>query len=119
LYTDIIVEVSDELYPVIVEIKREKATAYSTPDVSQICAQIYNYQKALSEELSKDLRASVPASNIKAYFICGKKAFDKLDDNDRIKLQRSGIELRCYDELIRTAKRIFEVNIGEDLEDFS
>ena len=87
--------------------------------MNQICAQIYNYQKALSEELSKELRASVPASNIKAYFICGKKAFDKLDDNDRIKLQRSGIELRCYDELIRTAKRIFEVNIGEDLEDYS
>ena len=42
-----------------------------------------------------------------------------MNDNDRIKLQRSGIELRCYDELIRTAKRIFEVNICEDLEDFS
>ncbi|MBR2907826.1 MAG: ATP-binding protein [Clostridia bacterium] len=119
LYTDIIVEVSDETYPVIVEIKREKATAYSTPDVNQICAQIYNYQKSLSEELSKELRISVPASNIKSYFICGKKAFDKLDDNDRMKLQRSGIELRCYDELIRTAKRIFEVNIGEDLEGLS
>lgn len=119
LYTDIIVEVSDELYPVIVEIKREKATAYSTPDVNEICAQIYNYQKALSEELSKNLRCSVPASHIKAYFVCGKKAFDKLDDNDRMKLQVSGIELRCYDELIRTARRIFEVNIGEDIEDIS
>ena len=116
LYTDIIVEVSDEAYPVIVEIKREKATAYSTPNVNEICAQIYNYQKALSEELSKEHRCIVLANNIKAYFICGKKAFDKLDDNDRIKLKLSGIELRCYDELIRTAKRIFEVNIDEDLE---
>lgn len=119
LYTDIIVEVTDEQYPVIVEIKREKAIAYSTPDVNAICAQIYNYQKALSEELSKELRTSVPARNIKAYFVCGKKAFDRLDDNDRVKLQVSGIELRCYDELIRTSKRIFEVNIGEDLEGLS
>lgn len=116
LYTDIIVEVSDERYPVIVEIKREKATAYSTPNVNEICAQIYNYQKGLSTELSKEYGFVVAASDIRAYFICGKAAFDKLDINDRTKLKQAGIELRYYDELIRTAKRIFEVSFGEDLE---
>lgn len=116
LYTDIIVEVSDEIYPVIVEIKREKATKYSTPNVNEICTQIYNYQKGLSEHLSKEYGNVISADKIKAYFICGQKAFDKLDDNDRTKLQSNGISLRSYDELIRTSKRIFEVSFGEDLE---
>ena len=115
LYTDIIVEVTDELYPVVVEIKREKATSYSTPNVNEICTQIYNYQKAIAEDLSKHGKG-VSASDIKAYFICGKKAFDKLDSNDRSKLEQNGIQLRSYDELIKTSKRIFEVSFGEDLE---
>lgn len=116
LYTDIIVEVSDEIYPLIVEIKREKATKYSTPNVNEICTQIYNYQKGLSEHLSKEYGTIISADKIKAYFICGQKAFDKLDGNDRTKLQSNGISLRSYDELIRTSKRIFEVSFGEDLE---
>lgn len=115
LYTDIIVEVTDELYPVVVEIKREKATSYSTPNVNDICTQIYNYQKAIAEDLVKH-GYNVGANDIKAYFICGKKAFDKLDSNDRSRLKQNKIELRSYDELIRTSKRIFEVNYGEDLE---
>ena len=115
LYTDIIVEVTDELYPVVVEIKREKATSYSTPNVNEICNQIYNYQKAIAEDLSK-YGKSVSATDIKAYFICGKKAFDKLDSNDRSKLEQNRINLRSYDELIKTSRRIFEVSFGEDLE---
>ena len=94
LYTDIIVEVTDEQYPVLVEIKREKATAYSVPNINEICTQIYNYQKAIAEDLSKSLRTRILATDIKAYFVCGKKAFDKLDDNDR----DNGIEIRAYDE---------------------
>lgn len=117
LYTDIIVEVSDEIYPVLVEIKREKATKYSTPDVTQICTQIYNYQKVISEKLTRELGHTVTARDIKAYFICGQKAFDKLDQNDRDKLNQNGIILKSYDELIRTSKRIFEVSFGEDIGD--
>lgn len=117
LYTDIIVEVTDEMFPVVVEIKREKATAYSTPNVNEICAQIYNYQKGISSSLSKILGKRVLANEIKAYFICGEDAFNKLDSNDREKLDNNGIKLCSYDELIKTAKRIFEVSFGEDLED--
>lgn len=115
LYTDIIIEVTDELYPIVVEIKREKATAYSTPDVNEICTQIYNYQKGIAEALTKEYGTRVLADQIKAYFVCGRSAFDKLDANDRDRLKKNGIELRSYDELIRTAKRVFEVNYGEDI----
>ena len=119
LYTDIIVEVSDEIYPVLIEIKREKATKYSMPNVTEISSQIYYYQKVMSENLTRELGHTVNADDIKAYFICGQKAFEKLDENDRNKLMRDGICLRSYDELIRTAKRIFEVNFGDEIEDIS
>ena len=116
LYTDIIVEVTDEMYPVIVEIKREKVTAYSVPDVNEICTQIYKYQKGIAEDLTRKLGQTVAAKDIKAYFVCGTVAFNKLDHNDRDKLKSAGIEIRSYEELIRTSKRIFEVSYGEDLE---
>lgn len=116
LYTDIIVEVTDELYPIIVEIKREKATAYSVPDVNEISNQIYNYQKGLAQTLTVEYGRTVLAKDIKAYFICGSIAFNKLDQNDRDKLTSSGIQIRSYDELIRTSKCIFAVSYGEDLE---
>lgn len=116
MYTDIIIEVTDELYPVVVEIKREKATAYSTPDVNEICAQVYNYQKGIAEALTKEYGKRILANEIKAYFVCGQLAFNKLDANDRDKLEANRIELRSYDELLRTSKRVFEVSYGEDLE---
>ena len=115
LYTDLIVEVSDETWPIIVEIKREKATRYSAPDVQHICNQIYKYKKALSEYMSRARNTRITAQEIKSYFICGQKAFDKLDNNDRDLLAQNGIRLRCYDELVRTSRRIYEVNFSEDL----
>ena len=115
LYTDIIVEVTDEIYPVIVKIKQEKATAYSTTNVNKICTQLYNYQKGMAEAIERETGRRVLASEIKTYFICGSVAFNKLDTNDRDKLKTNGIEVRSYDELIRTAKRVFEVSYGEDL----
>lgn len=114
-YTDIIVEVTDEQFPVVVEIKRDKATAYSAPNANEIITQIYNYQKAIAEHLTKEFGKDVLASDIKAYFICGKKAFDKLDRNDRDLLKRQGITAHSYEELIRISKRIFEISYNEDL----
>ena len=116
LYTDIIVEVTDEMYPVVVEIKREKATAYSVPDVNEICTQVFNYKKGIAEDLTRKFGQTVLAKDIKAYFICGTVAFNKLDQNDRDRLKSAGIEIRSYEELLRTSKRIFEVSYGQDLE---
>lgn len=116
LYTDLIVEVSDEDFPIIIEIKREKATAYSTPNVYDICTQINKYKTALSEVLTKEKGQTVYAKDIKSYFICGDVAFNKLDQNSRDILATNHINIRSYDELIRTAKRIYEVNFSEDIE---
>lgn len=116
LYTDLIIEVSDEDFPIIIEIKREKATSYSTPNVNEICNQIYKYKVALSDILTKEKGKTIYAKDIKSYFICGDVAFKKLDQNARDSLVANGINIRSYDELIRTAKRIYEVNFKEDIE---
>jgi hypothetical protein len=116
LYTDLIVEVSDEDFPIIIEIKREKATDYSTPNVYEICTQINKYKTALSDVLTKEKGQMVYAKDIKSYFICGDVAFNKLDQNSRDILTTNNINIRSYDELIRTSKRIYEVNFNEDIE---
>lgn len=116
LYTDLIIEVSDEDFPVIIEIKREKATNYSTPNVHEICTQINKYKLALAEVLTRDKGRTIYAKDIKSYFICGDVAFNKLNQDARDILSRNGIMIRSYDELIRTSKRIYEVNFNEDIE---
>ncbi len=41
-------------------------------------------------------------------------AFKKLSIDDRDKLDRNGIIIRSYDQLLRAAKRIYEVHFGDD-----
>ena len=114
-YIDIIVNVASELNPVIVEIKREKATAYSVPNSTTIITQILGYRKAIADELKKQPdRATLRASDIKAYFICGDTALSKLSSDDRQALMTNGIELKSYDILIRQAEAIFSANFGLD-----
>lgn len=72
---DIIVETSQELYPIIVELKREKDTSYSTPTVHEIITQINKYRSLIIEEIKRENPgSSIPPTNIKAYFICGNAA---------------------------------------------
>lgn len=113
-YIDIIMEVAGEPNPVIVEIKREKATAYSTPNVMEISNQIYGYQKAIAEHLRKQPDRSVNPEDIKAYFICGKKAFEKLSGDDHRHLNNNHISVKSYDILIKQAEVIFSSNFGLD-----
>lgn len=114
-YIDIIIDVAGEINPVIVEIKREKATAYSVPNSQEIITQILGYKKAIAEELKKQPeRATLRAADIKAYFICGDAAMSKLSADDRQDLINNHIELKSYDILIRQAEAIFSTNFGLD-----
>lgn len=114
-YIDIIIDVAGEINPVIVEIKREKATAYSVPNSQEIITQILGYKKAIAEELKKQPeRATLRAADIKAYFICGDTAMSKLSADDRQDLSNNHIELKSYDILIRQAEAIFSTNFGLD-----
>lgn len=114
-YIDIIIDVAGEVNPVIVEIKREKATAYSAPNGQEILSQILGYKKAIVEELKKQPeRATIRVADIKAYFICGDTAMSKLSADDREILINNHIELKSYDILIRQAEAIFSTNFGLD-----
>ncbi|MBQ8684577.1 MAG: ATP-binding protein [Clostridia bacterium] len=116
-YIDIIIDVASEINPVIVEIKREKATSYSVPNCQEIIIQLLGYKKAIAEELKKQPdRASLRAADIKAYFVCGDVAMSKLSADDRQDLINNRIELKSYDILIRQAEAIFSAGFGLDEE---
>lgn len=116
-YIDIIIDVASEINPVIVEIKREKATSYSVPNCQEIITQLLGYKKAIAEELKKQPdRASLRAADIKAYFVCGDIAMSKLSADDRQDLINNRIELKSYDILIRQAEAIFSAGFGLDEE---
>ncbi len=117
--TDIILEVIDEPFPIIIELKRDKATGYSAPNSKEVVNQIQDYRTAIAQKLTLDSidNSSVSASEIKAYFICGSKAMAKLktvkDDYDHIR--KNDIILISYDSLIQRAKKLLEVMFKNDI----
>ncbi len=115
--TDIVIEVSDEKYPVVIELKREKKTQYSAPDAIDASTQIFKYRKGICQKLQEDKGDIVSPSEIKAYFICGNKALAELHANksDIELLEKYDIEVMSYQTMIATAKRILEVMFETDL----
>lgn len=109
--SDIIVRVADEPYPIICELKRELGTGYSAPNYREIISQISLYRNAISENISKDNR--IPISNfqdIKAYFICGTRAYDRLSVLELNELKNNKIELLTYQKIIERAKSAYKVD---------
>lgn len=107
--TDIITRVADEPFPIICELKREKRTNYSVPDISEIKNQIYKYRRFVADEINrsdKPIKVS-STTDIKAYFICGKVAKDKLTEMDLDELRRDNIDLKTYQDIIRQAERVY------------
>lgn len=105
---DIIVETSQELYPIIVELKREKDTSYSKPTVHEIITQINKYRSLIIEEIKRENPgSSIPPTNIKAYFICGNAAEKKLHSSDRELLKMNQIEFDTYEKILEKAKATF------------
>ena len=118
--TDIILEVIDEPLPIIIELKREKSTGYSAPNSKEVVNQIQDYRTAIAQRLTSDSidNSKVSASKIKAYFICGNKAMEKLkfnqDDYDHI--IKNDITLISYDSIVKRAKKLLEVMFQNDLQ---
>ena len=112
---DIIVETSQELYPIIVELKREKDTSYSTPTVHEIITQINKYRSLIIEEIKRENPgSSIPPTNIKAYFICGNAAEKKLHSSDRELLKMNQIEFDTYEKILEKAKATFILPFDTD-----
>lgn len=117
LRTDIILEVSDERLPIIVELKREKKTQYSAPDAVDAQNQIFKYRRAICKKIQETEGKTYEPNDIKAYFICGTQAIQKLRDNtsDLSLLETNHINVMSYETMISTAKRILEVMFETDL----
>lgn len=89
--TDIIIRTADEPFPIICELKREKKTGYSTPNVSDIQTQIAKYREFIADEID---RSDIPIKvndneDIKAFFICGDEAYRKLTSRNLNTLKSS------------------------------
>lgn len=105
--TDIIIKVAEENYPIICELKREASTSYSTPNVEEIKTQISKYRRMILEDLRNDgINISNP-QDIKSYFICGEKAFEKIKDYEKIDLKNSDIVVLTYQKMIKTAQGVY------------
>lgn len=117
LRTDIIIEVSDERYPIIVELKRDKATKYSTPNALEVQNQIYKYRRAIAQKIQENEGIDVRADDIKAYFICGTKALHELRQNtsDMDLLNKNNIQIMSYETMVNTASKTLSVIFDTDL----
>ena len=107
--TDIIIRTADEPFPIICELKREKKTGYSTPNVSDIQTQVAKYREFISDEIE---RSDIPIKvndnkDIKAFFICGDEAYRKLTSRNLNTLKSSNIIVLTYRDIISQAERVY------------
>lgn len=105
--SDILVQVGEEPYPIICELKREKKTSYSSPDIQGIISQISRYRKSISDILIHDQIPIHSRNNIIAYFICGDHVLTKFAPIDRTELENNNIQLLSYQQMIEKARRIY------------
>lgn len=114
--TDIILEISDDPFPIIVELKREKKTAFSAPDVDEVLRQICCYRRAIVQKLREQNKQDIDPFRINAYLICGSEALTKLNSNtaDLSILDQNKIIIISYEQIIQRAKRILEVMFEQD-----
>lgn len=107
---DIVVSVSEENFPIIVELKRSKKTNYSAPTPEKIVSQIYRYRSALKQEIfgSQGLEN---INDIKAYFICGVEAHKKIISEGIDHLRQNNVIVVTYEEIIAKAAKIYHTDL--------
>ena len=114
-FSDILVHISELAYPVIVEVKRSKKTAYSTPSASALIQQVSKYRVGLLKEAKvqfPSISLSEP-KNIPAYVVVGKDAIRKWQADFEYSLfANNDIEVRTYTELISNAEKMYEKPIN-------
>ena len=113
--TDIIIRTADEPFPIICELKREKKTGYSTPNVSDIQTQIAKYREFIADEIDRsDIHIKVNDNeDIKAFFICGDEAYRKLTSRNLNTLKSSNIIVLTYQNIISQAERVYSDRVRE------
>lgn len=110
---DIIIETNQSIYPIIVELKRSKKTAYSCPHVMDIINQIMKYRQAIVREYEKNGHI-VQIYDIEAYFICGIDEKNTMYKREIDILSQNKINMITYNELINTAKSIYSFDVDDE-----
>ena len=115
--SDIIIRVHEEKFPIIVEVKREKKTSYSSPSCEQIIQQIKKYRDGIINILTttypnKDYDVD-DRTVIKAFIILGIEALNKIEKRDLTDLKKNNIKIMTYDEIINTANNLYNYDLKE------
>ena len=113
-FIDIYIEVAEEPFPIIVELKRNEATGYAKSTPITIQEQIKKYRKAIVQHLGLKARGMQRDSQIKAYFILsedtglpGQGHAITFDEDDMRTFETLNIEILPYNELVDRAKRAY------------
>lgn len=111
---DILIDSSEEKYPVIIELKRSKKTSYSFPTALEIFTQITNYRTHIINKDFKDQH--VNTYDIKAYFICSNDLkSNNFNDNDFNLFDTNKIKILTYEMIIDNAKRMYKEALELDI----
>ena len=89
--------------------KREKKTPYSTPNIVEIQTQITKYREFIAEDIEKSTSSIkvIRTQDIKAYYICGKDSYAKLNVRNLQSLREAKIEVMTYQDIIRQAEKVY------------
>lgn len=110
---DLILYTKEEFYPVIVELKREKITNYSAPNVEEIINQIRRYRNGINSVLKTQNKHVNNIKDIPAYFIIGSKSHEKLEITELNEIKDNNIKLLTYDHLIHIALNTYKTAIQD------
>lgn len=113
-FVDIYIEVAEEDYPIIVELKRNEATGYARSTSTTIQEQIKKYRRAIAQHLGLKARDMRRYSEIKAYFILsedmglpGQDHAITFDEDDMRIFEMLNIEILPYNKLVEQAKKAY------------
>lgn len=114
-FIDIYIEVAEEQYPIIVELKRNVAKGYAKATPTSILDQIKRYRRAIIQELGLRAPDASRPSVIKAYFIlsedtgrAGQNHAIIFDDDDRDSFRLNNIEIVPYSDLVNRARLAYQ-----------
>lgn len=108
-FIDILIEVAEEEYPIIVELKKNTPTGHAKIQCEDITSQVKQYRKALIQNLPNNLKKIEPTS-IKAYYIISEDAglqgtgnAIEIDECELENLENLNIKLLKYNQIIHNA----------------
>lgn len=113
-FIDILIEVAEEEYPIIVELKKNTPTGHAKIQYGDMTSQIKQYRQALIQNLPDNLK-KIESENIKAYFIISEDAglqgtgnAIELSKKELDTLEYLNIKLLKYNQITANAHKFYD-----------